>query len=144
MKTPLLTAFFIMLSCFAFSQTTITTTKPIPQNEWEAFVGKYQALVYGDVRVTNSKGVTTQILGDKPVNPSDIVSWRPPVIPPLKNAEFVGKPKIPVKQNPKYSVVNVRPKPVNPNCETCSTIIVESTVSQVELAEIQKFFSQYN
>ncbi|MBN8640242.1 MAG: hypothetical protein J0L86_00390 [Flavobacteriales bacterium] len=144
MKTPFFNLAFLLVSGFVFSQTTITTSKPIPQNEWEAFVSKYQSVVYGDVRVTNTKGVTAQILGDKPVNPMDVVSWRPPVIPPLKNAEFVGKPKIPVKQNPKYSVVNVRPKPINPNCETCSTIVIASTVSKEELAEIQKFFSQYN
>lgn len=144
MKTSFFNLVFLLVSGFVYSQTTITTTKPIPQKEWEAFIGKYQTVVYGDVRVTNMKGVTAQILGDKPVNPADVVSWRPPVIPPLKNAEFVGKPKIPVKQNPKYSVVNVRPKPVNPNCETCSTIVVAGTVSAPELAEIQKFFSQYN
>lgn len=144
MKTQLLTLFLVLLTGFTFGQTTITTTKPIPQSEWEAFITKYQKVVYGDVRITNKKGITAQILGDKPVNPLDKVSWRPPVIPPLKDAEFVGKPKIPVKENPKYSVVKVRPKPINPNCETCSTIIIGSNVSEAELAEIQKFLNQYN
>ncbi len=144
MKTSFFTSIFLLLSGFAFSQTTITTSQPIPQQDWETFIAKYQTVIYGDVRVKNMKGVTAQILGDKPVNPTDLVSWRPPVIPPLKNAEFVGKPKIPVKQNPKYSVVNVRPKPINPNCETCSTIVVSDNVSKAQLAEIQQFLSKYN
>lgn len=126
-----------------FSQTTIKTTKAIPQKDWENFKSQHEKSIYGDFRIVETKGKIAQILGDKPVNPLEKASWRPPVIPPLMDADFVGKPIIKGNNNPKYSVTNIRPKPVNPNCETCSTIIVGSNVSEKELLEIQNFLKQY-
>lgn len=133
----------LFLGSLIYSQTTIKTTKPIPKKEWENFKSQHEKSIYGDFRILETKGKIAQILGDKPVNPLDKASWRPPVIPPLMDADFVGKPKMSTKGNPKYSVTNIRPKPVNPNCETCSTIIISSNVSEAELAEIQQFLKQY-
>ena len=48
--------------------------------------------MYGDFRILETKGKVAQILGDKPINKLDKASWRPPIIPPLMDADYVGKP----------------------------------------------------
>lgn len=142
MKTTI-SIMMIMFCAFSFAQTIIKTAKPIPQKDWENFKTKHEKNVYGDFRIVETKGKIAQILGDKPVSNLDKASWRPPVIPPLMDADYVGKPMIKSNNNPKFSVTNIRPKPINPNCETCSTIVVANNVSEAELAEIQQFLKQY-
>lgn len=142
MKTQIL-ILTLLFGALISAQTVIKTTKPIPQKDWENFKAKHEKSVYGDFRIIETKGKIAQILGDKPVTKLDKASWRPPVIPPLMDADYVGKPMMKSNNNPKFSVTNIRPKPVNPNCETCSTIVVNSNVSEAELIEIQQFLKQY-
>ena len=59
------------------------------------------------------------------------------------DADYVGKPIAKSNNNPKFSVTNIRPKPVNPNCDTCSTIVISENVSKAEMIEIENFLKQY-
>ena len=110
MRKPL--SLLMMMFCALFSaQTVIKTTKPIPQKEWENFKSQHEKSLYGDFRILETKGKIAQILGDKPINKLDKASWRPPIIPPLMDADYVGKPIVKSNNNPKFSVTNIRPKP---------------------------------
>ena len=142
MRKPL--SLLMMMFCALFSaQTVMKTTKPIPQKEWENFKSQHEKSLYGDFRILETKGKIAQILGDKPINKLDKASWRPPVIPPLMDADYVGKPIVKSNNNPKFSATNIRPKPVNPNCETCSTIVISENVSKAEMIDIENFLKQY-
>jgi hypothetical protein len=62
-------------------------TKPISKMDWVKMQDFHRENLINDVEgvvhVEDESGKIWKIFGNRPGDPSDLVSWRPPIVPPL-------------------------------------------------------------
>jgi hypothetical protein len=122
MKKIILSAVSIFIAALAMAQTTLKAKKPISKADWDMYYTEFFSYAYGSAAVVNDQGIAERLIGDKPANPQDKVSWRPPPIPPKDNPDNpTGVKPVKVKGGKAGSI---KPKPVDPVCEVCSTFTI--------------------
>ncbi|MBL7731810.1 MAG: hypothetical protein JNM88_11585 [Chitinophagaceae bacterium] len=124
------------------AQTTLKATKPISKTDWDTYYTEFFSYSYGTVSVINDKGVVERLTGDKPANPQDKVSWRPPPIPPTDNPDNpTGVKPVKVKGG---KVGSIKPKPIDPGCNVCSVFIIPAEAPSHVAEKLKNVLQQYN
>jgi hypothetical protein len=137
---------FISLAALTVSgllqaQTTLKATKPISKSDWDTYYNGFITSAYGTAYVVNYNGIAERLMGDKPANPQDKVSWRPPPIPPKDNPDNpAGVKPVKVKGG---KVGSIKPKPIDPGCELCSVFIFPEGVATEVIQKVKNVLDQY-
>lgn len=132
----------LLLTVQLNAQTTLKASKPINKADWVKMQDIYFNNCYGAVTLIDEQGITERLIADKPANPQDKVSWRPPPIPPTDNPDNpTGVKAKPAKTK---RTISIRPKPIDPGCPTCSLFIFPGNVSKESVAKASDYLRQYN
>lgn len=124
------------------AQTTLKAAKPISKSDWDTYYKEFFTYAYGTASVLNDNGIVERLMGDKPANPKDKVSWRPPPIPPKDNPDNqTGVKPVKVKGG---KLGSIKPKPIDPGCEVCSVFIFPKEISANVVEKINNVLQQYN
>lgn len=124
------------------SQTTLKAAKPISKSVWDSYYNEFITSAYGTASVVNENGIAERLMGDKPANPQDKVSWRPPPIPPKDNPDNpAGVKPVKVKGG---KVGSIKPKQIDPGCEVCSIFIFPQEVAAEIIQKMKNVLEQYN
>lgn len=124
------------------AQTTLKASKPLSKNDWDTYYKEFFTYAYGTVTIINENGIAERLMGDKPVNPQDKVSWRPPPIPPTDNPD--NPTGVKTVKVPGGKVGSVKPKPIDPGCPSCSIFVFPKEVSATVVEKIKNVLQQYN
>ena len=142
MKKILITAVVLLAINLLHAQTTLKANKPISKSDWSTYYAEFFSYAYGTAAVLNDQGIAERLIGDKPTNPQDKVSWRPPPIPPKDNPDNpTGVKPVKVKGG---KVGSIKPKPIDPGCEVCSIFIFSQGVAPEIIQKVKNVLEQYN
>ncbi len=121
-------------------------TKPILKEDWVRMQDFHRNYLINDVEgvvhVVDESGIIFKITGNRPSDPADLVSWRPPIIPPLSEETYqpeTGSGSI----SSWPASLNVKPNPIDPGCPHCSVIIIYGKLSKTVLATFEKMLAPY-
>jgi hypothetical protein len=140
MKTKISILFLLVIFQIQ-AQNTFKISKPIPLKDWKVYEEKYFKDAYGTATIINYDQNLEIWIKDKPLNDQDNVSWRPPVIPPLSDPQGTFNDKKKPLDVKKPS--SIKPKPIDPGCNTCSIFLFDENIDQMYLKEIQLFLENY-
>ncbi len=140
MKKTILITGILFCSILSIAQTTFKANKPVSNTNWltiQKLLASSGTNDYaGTLQVMDEKGIVYKVTGDRPANPGDRISWRPPIIPPLVETQ---NQQVPVTKNRSGKKA---PKPLDPGCPTCSILIVYGQLNDNIKNEINKVFMQ--
>jgi hypothetical protein len=142
MKKIFLTVAAMLALYVLHAQTTLKATKPVSKSDWDTYYKEFFIYAYGTASVLNDNGIVERLMGDKPANPQDKVSWRPPPIPPKDNPDNpTGVKPVKVKGG---KLGSIKPKPIDPGCEVCSIFIFPQEVTPEVIQKVKNVLEQYN
>lgn len=143
---------YLLLSCFLLStfsllaQIEFKLTKPILKEDWVRMQDFHRNHLINDVEgvvhVEDVDGMVYKITGNRPTDPADLVSWRPPIIPPLGYEEYnpeIGSGSI----SGWPATISVKPNPIDPGCPHCSVLIIYGKLSKTVMAKLDKMMAPY-
>ncbi len=133
------------VSISAGAQTTLKASKPISKIAWAKLAALTGQQLYGTVTIVNDQGIAERLVGDKPTNPQDKVSWRPPPIPPKDNPDGATPGKKPAtKIGTVKPPSSIKPKPFDPGCAICSVIIFQSGTPPEIIKQAEEILKEFN
>lgn len=123
------------------AQTTFKASKPISQADWQTYYAEFFVYAYGTASVINGNGIAERLIGEKPANPQDKVSWRPPPIPPTDNPDNpTGVKPVRIRGG---KISSIKPKPIDPGCNVCSVFILPAGTKVEIIDKIQNVLASY-
>lgn len=131
----------LLITGFLQAQTTLKANKSISRSDWNTYYTEFFVYAYGTASVLNDQGIAERLIGDKPVNPQDKVSWRPPPIPPTDNPDNPTGVK-PVKTKT-YKPRSVKPVPIDPGCNVCSVFVFPAGTKAEIIDKIRNVLQSY-
>ncbi|MBK8557442.1 MAG: hypothetical protein IPL65_17575 [Lewinellaceae bacterium] len=134
--------FSALLLCFVAynnqAQIVLKADQLIRASDWNNITSLLNGQAYGTASVIDEDGIVYKVTGAKPLDPTDAVSWRPPVIPPLSET-----PDNPGSNNQDIKPNKKKPKPIDPGCDTCTLLFVSNDIQKEVMIKLEYIFSQY-
>lgn len=136
----------LFLSNVSLAQIEFKLTKPILKEDWVRMQDFHRNHLINDmegvVHVQDESGMVHKISGNRPSDPADLVSWRPPVVPPLGYETY--KPETGSGTVDSWpATINVKPNPIDPGCPYCSVIIIYGKISNTVMKTLDNMLDPY-